>query len=122
MLFVLTGCIIDPYSIRAKRMSVIDFCDSTWKSEEPPIYLEVDKNGEAFGYLLYNSEKIEVEYAVDWGQFFMIYKKSLNNHVKVNDYIIEGTCKCTEQKVVITVDKDYLFGGQYPVIILERVE
>ena len=40
----------------------------------------------------------------------------------LSDYILEGSCKCTDQKVVITVEEDFCFDEQYPVIVLERVE
>ena len=116
----LSAC-IDPYSIRATRTSVLDFRESQWMSDEPTIYLEISKGGNAFGYLLDNSERIEIEYAIDWGQIIVIYKKPLNNTVGVDDYIMEGTCVCTKEKVVITVQHDYIFNGKYDKIVLNRV-
>ena len=38
------------------------------------------------------------------------------------DFVLEGTCDCTEQQVIITVEKDYCFAGQFDIIVLDRIE
>ena len=66
----------DPYSVRATRMTAYDFPESMWQSDKPFIYLRVNENQEEIdGYILLDSQLIDIECAIDWGKTFVIYKK-----------------------------------------------
>lgn len=120
-ILMLSAC-TDPFSYRSSRISPHDFKGSEWQSNEPVIHLQVLEDGQMRGYLLLNSERIEIICGIDWGHSIIIHKAPEGDDVVLSDYILEGSCKCTDQKVVITVEEDFCFDEQYPVIVLERVE
>ena len=97
-----------------------DFPGSEWQSEEPFIFLRVNENLQMDGYMLLDSQKIEIECAIDKGGF-VIYKNPQHNCVEVGDYVLEGNCDCTEQQIILKVKKDYCFGNQYDEIVLNRI-
>lgn len=117
--FSLSGC-LDPYAARSARMEPHDFPGSEWQSEEPFIYLRVNEDQQMDGYMMLDSQKIEIECAIDWGETFVINKNPQHDCVEVGDYVLEGDCVCTEQQIILKVKKDYCFGNQYDVIILSR--
>lgn len=119
---VLLSACTDPFSYRSSKISPHDYIGSEWQSEEPFFHLQVLENREMNGYLLINGVKIDVVCSIEWGHSIRIHKVPQNDTVSDSDYIIEGTCECTEQEVVINVEKDYFFNGQYPIIVLNRVE
>ncbi|MBQ6273887.1 MAG: hypothetical protein IJK63_06640 [Oscillospiraceae bacterium] len=119
--FSLTGCWY-PYLARNARTTPIDFPESEWQSEEPFIFLRVNKNLQMDGYMILDSRKIEIECAIEWGETFLIYKKVQHSVVEVSDYVLEGDCVCTEQQIILKVKKDYCFENQYDVIILNRID
>ena len=120
--FSIIGC-FDPYAARAARTTAYDFPRSEWQSEEPIIYLRVNENRDGIhGYMLLDSQKIEISCAIDWGRTFIVYKKPEHGCVEVDDYVLEGSCKCTEEKIILKVKKDYCFDGKYDVIVLTRMD
>lgn len=119
---VLLSACTDPFSYRSSKISPHDYIGSEWQSEEPFFHLQVLENREMNGYLLINGVKIDVVCSIEWGHSVRIHKVPQNDTVYDSDYIMEGTCECTEQEVVINVEKDYFFNGQYPIIVLNRVE
>ena len=119
--FSMSGC-FDPYVARAARTTAYDFPGSEWQSEEPFIYLRVNENRDDIdGYMLLDSQKIEISCAIDWGRTFVVHKNPEHDRVRVDDYVLEGYCECKEEKIVLTVKKDYCFDNQYNVIILNRI-
>ena len=94
---------------------------SEWLCKDPYIYLRVTDIGEIKGYILHNSEEVDISFGDSYG-LALIYKSGPRGEpVRIQDFILEGYCVCTEQSVAITVKKDYYFDGQYQVIVLNRI-
>ena len=120
--FLFLSSCTDPFSYRSSRISPHDDKGSEWRSDDPFIYLRVLEDGQMRGYLLLDSERIDIICGIDWGRFVAIFRETGEDSVRDSDFVLEGTCDCTEQQVIITVEKDYCFGGQFDVIILNRID
>lgn len=112
----------DPFSYRSSRISPHDYKGSEWRSDDPFIYLQTLEDGQMRGYLLLDSKRIDIICGIDWGRFVTIVRETGEDGVRNSDFVLEGTCDCTEQQVIITVEKDYCFGGQFDIIVLDRIE
>ena len=112
----------DPFSYRSNRISPHDYKGSEWRSDNPFIYLKVQEDGQMKGYILLDSERIDIICGIDWGRFVTIVRETGEDSVRKSDFVLEGTCDCTEQQVIITVEKDYCFAGQFDIIVLDRIE
>ena len=118
--FSLSGCLV-PCVARSARTRPYDYPGSEWQSEEPFVFLRVNEDQQMDGYMILDSQKIEIECAIDRGGTFVINKNPQHDCVEIGDYVLEGDCVCTEQQIILKVKKDYCFGNQYDVIILNRI-
>ena len=120
-ILMMSSC-TDPFSYRSSRISPNDYKGSEWRSDDPFIYLKVQEDGQMKGYLLLDSERIDIICGIDWGRFVTIIRETGEDSVRNSDFVLEGTCNCTEKQVIITVEKDYCFDEQFDVIVLDRIE
>ncbi|MCR5664590.1 MAG: hypothetical protein K6G17_06910 [Oscillospiraceae bacterium] len=120
-LLMMSSC-TDPFSYRSSRISPHDYKGSEWRSNDPFIYLKVQEDGQMKGYFLLDSERIDIICGIEWGHSVTIVRETGEESVRDSDFVLEGTCDCTEQQIIITIEKDYCFGGQFDVIVLDRIK
>jgi hypothetical protein len=99
-----------------------DTIGSEWQSDDPFLYLKVQDDRGMKGYMLLNAEKVEIQCSIQYGHEVLIIKNQERDTVYDSDFVLEGTCDCTEQQVIITVEKDYCFDGRYDRIVLNRID
>ena len=110
--------VIDPFQYRSERISPSDYPDSVWQCYEPSIDLHVEKSKVINGVIEVNGEKCKVICSFDWGRFFLMTKAV--SEVGKDDILLEGVADCTDEEIIISVRKDYVFGGEYSTIVLKR--
>ena len=121
LLLIVTAC-VNLFLSENKYISPHDFIGSEWQSDDPVLFLQVLDNREIKGYILLNSEKADIQCSIEYGRDIRIYLETERDTLNDSDCVLEGSCVCTEQKVVITVKKDYRLGGRYDKIILKRID
>ena len=111
-----------PMDRSIKRTTPYDFSGSEWQSEEPFIYLRLNEDQQLEGYMLLESQRVEIRCGIapTWPRFYL-YKIPVHDTIMDDNYILDGTFKCTEQKLTLKIERDFYFGKQYQVIVLERV-
>ena len=110
------------YEHRITNISLHDFPGTIWECRDPFIHLQVEKNMQVVGYTVIDGEEIPVECTTQWGGIFHLYRCDKNaSQLSPNTLILRGTCKCTKDKVAVTVSKDYVFEPAYRTFTLFRV-
>ena len=120
-LLTLSSCVW-PMDRSIRFTNPYDFPGSEWQSEDPFIYLRLNEDQQLEGYMLLESQRVEIRCGIapTWPRFYL-YKISVHDKIMDANYILDGTFKCTEQKLTLKIERDFYFGKQYQVIVLERV-
>ncbi len=116
ILFSLRACL--SLGDRREDLSPHDFKGSEWQSREPRLDLKVLPDGEIKGTLLLDSEEVAVACSFERGTVRIVKERE---NIRDDDCLLEGSCVCTEQELVIRVKNDCCFGGRYKKIVLMRL-
>ena len=79
---LLMSTFTDPFSYRSNRISPHDYKGSEWRSDNPFIYLKVQEDGQMKGYILLDSERIDIICGIDWGRFVTIVRETGEDSVR----------------------------------------
>ena len=100
--------------------------DSSWVSDDPEICIVNEGSDRGMrGYALSENTKYEFEFSSDNGSVVWFYDAGCIDEGRVigeEDILLQGYCKYSEDKMVIKVKQDNLFGGAYKKITLYRVD
>ena len=110
------------YKYRTTNTALHDFPGTTWECTDPFIHLQVENDLQVVGYIVIDGEEILVKCITEWGGIFYLFRCDNDASPPSPDTVIlSGTCKCTEEDVVVTVSEDYIFESAYRTFTLFRI-
>ncbi len=114
---ILCGCDINS----GKRP--YDYENSVWISSEPDSKFYIASNNvNPYGYIKFESKKVHIILVFDHGNRVAICKKSniYKYEYSFQDALFIGICKFYPNKLIVKVDRDFVFNGLYDEIIFVK--
>jgi len=99
-----------------------DLLGSSWSSDDPAIYLEINENG-GDGYIIVDGEKILAHLETTSGTAATLYALVQNGEsYRRGLALLKGDCKFSDDSIIMKISKDYVFNNKYQRIILQRTD
>lgn len=115
MLIMLSAC--DP-----RAGNYPDDVHSRWVCDNPEFVLDytvTDTRETWDAYCVFNGEKYPLIVVYTTVRFNIYSWKNSKDGLRYEDLLVSGNWKYQQGKLVLTIEKDYLFGGEYKTLVFE---